>query len=305
MPIPKPAPITSALDRDLAEAAEYVERTKARAKGTYRPPKLKPLPKAKLKRKHHLVIGDSHAHPDDPNHRFEWLGAMIKDRCPDTCIDIGDSADMPSLFGYEKGNKGPLFEGRRYWHDVDAYLDARERMHRAMGKTKAALIKCEGNHENRIDRMLEAEPRFRGIVGPHNLMDEEFGWQVYPYGEYVEIDGILYTHAFTHPKGGATIAGVMPARAAIQSIPGSHCRVQGHSHIFQTYEAADSGSGIHNRKITGIHAGCYFDPESNAHRWAGYSVNGWRSGILELWVEGGQIHDLHWTSYDAIHQRYA
>ena len=301
----KPPVAGPILDRDKARAQEFVDRMQDRVDGKHEPSKLRRLPKPKPNRKRHLVIGDSHSHPDDPNYRFEWLGAMVADRKPDVLIDIGDSADMPSLFGYEYGAKGPMFEGHRYWRDIDAYIDAQERLFSAMGKWRPArMVKTRGNHEQRIERILLAEPRFEGIIGIHNLMEESFGWEVYDFKEHVEVDGILYTHAFHTPRGGATIGGVMPTRMAIQKIPGSHCRVQGHSHLLQFYEEADSGIGIHGRKITSIHAACYFDVGSNAHKWAGYSVNQWRAGILELDIEEAQVRGFNFTDISTIRAIY-
>ena len=66
----------------------------------------------------HLVIPDQHAHPDNNNDRFEWLGKLIVDLKPDVVINLGDMADMPSLCTYDKGTKG--FEGRRYKQDVNS-----------------------------------------------------------------------------------------------------------------------------------------------------------------------------------------
>ena len=82
----------------------------------------------------HLVIPDQHAHPDYNNDRFEWLGKLIVDLKPDTVINLGDMADMPSLCTYDKGTKG--FEGRRYKKDIEAALDAQERMFTPIQKAK-------------------------------------------------------------------------------------------------------------------------------------------------------------------------
>jgi hypothetical protein len=296
------------LDRDKALAQEYAERAADRIRGKY---KVTPLPRRRVsavKTTTHLVIGDSHAHPDDLNYRFEWLGRAIRDIGPDTVIDLGDSADMPSLFGYDLGSKGPLYEGHRYWQDVDCYVDAKERIalmaRFGQGMKRPRLVKTEGNHEYRIERVLLDEPRLRGVIGAHNLMDVEMGWERYEYKVPIEIDGILYCHAYSNPASGREIAGVMPARLMIMNLPGSACRVQGHSHIFQLYEAADLTIDKEGRKITGIHAGCYFDPQSNAHRWAGYSVNRWRSGLLVLHVNKAQILDFQWLSYAQVEARY-
>ena len=82
----------------------------------------------------HLVIPDAHAHSDHHNKRFEWLGRLIVDIKPTTVIMLGDWADMPSLCSYDKGTKG--FEGRRYWKDVNAAIDAQERMFKPIRKAK-------------------------------------------------------------------------------------------------------------------------------------------------------------------------
>ena len=303
----KPPVAGPILDRDKARAKEFVDRMADRVAGNHKPARLRRLPKPKLKRQRHLVIGDSHAHPDDPNHRFEWLGRMVAARKPDVLIDIGDSADMPSLFGYERGANGPSYEGHRYWRDIDAYIDAQERLFSSMGKWRPKrMVKTRGNHEQRIERVAESDPKFEGIIGVHNLEEERFGWEVTDFKEHVEIDGILYTHAFHTPRGGGAIGGVMPARQMILKIPGSHCRVQGHSHLFQFYEEADSSNlgEVCGRKITSIHCGAFFDINSNAHRWAGYSIHQWRSGILELEVEAGQIAGIQFTDLSTIQFLY-
>ena len=52
--------------------------------------------------KRHLIIGDSHAHPDFNNERFTWLGKLIHDSRPDVVVNIGDMADMASLCAHSK-----------------------------------------------------------------------------------------------------------------------------------------------------------------------------------------------------------
>lgn len=295
------------LDQDRRLAEEYAERTAERLKGTYR---VTALPRRKrpsaTRTRTHLVIGDSHAHPDSDNRRFEWLGKAIGDLAPDVVIDIGDSADMPSLRGYDKGTKGPLYEGHRYWRDVDCYVDAKERVALTAkwrpGSKRPRLIKTLGNHEFRIERVLMDEPRLAGVLGYHNLMDKEMGWETHPYGTPVEVDGILYCHAFQ--QYGRPINGVMPTRLMVQKLPGSACRVQGHSHIFQFYEDADICPSRTGSKITSMHAGCYFDPTSPAHDWAGQDVNRWRSGLLLLHVNEAQIVDFQWLSIATVEARY-
>ena len=85
----------------------------------------------------HLVIPDSHAHPDFNNDRFDWLGHLINDVKPDVVVDIGDMFDMPSLCSYDKGTKG--FEGRRYRADIAAGIEAQDRMMSIVKRQKKKL----------------------------------------------------------------------------------------------------------------------------------------------------------------------
>lgn len=301
--IRKPRPF---LDAERAEVAEYRERMKARAKGTHTLEKLPRLraPSRKGSRTH-LVIGDSHAHCDEGNQRFESLGRMARELKPDVIVDIGDSADMSSLLLFESGSKAPIFEGFKYWKDIDAYRDAKERFHHYLGKSSARLVRIIGNHENRIDRVLEVEPRFRGVIGLEDLGDEEFGWEVAPFLEPWLVDGVVYSHYFKSPGGHRPVGGIMPARAVLLKYPGSFTRVFGHTHAFGFFEDADGYPGDHYKKITSINAGCYFDPKMSGMRWSGTDKNRWRSGILVIEVEDeGQLRSWRWYDYWEVQRRW-
>ena len=78
-----------------------------------------------------LIIGDPHAHPDYDNDRFTALGEYIVKEQPEHIICLGDMADMPSLSSYDRGTRG--FEGRRYKNDVEAVIDAQEKLQSHLG----------------------------------------------------------------------------------------------------------------------------------------------------------------------------
>ena len=105
-----------------------------------------------------LVIGDAHAKPGVSNRRFDWLGKFIADTKPDVVVDIGDWADMESLSSYDKGKRS--FEGRRYKRDVEAAIDARERVNYGMRgmSRRPTLVALTGNHTERIARAAQSNP---------------------------------------------------------------------------------------------------------------------------------------------------
>ena len=135
------------------------------------------------------------------------IGHYIVEKRPDVVIQIGDAADMPSLSSYDVGKKS--FEGRRYKSDIESAqrgmellwsplneFNARQRKNKEKQYNPRRVLTL-GNHENRITRAVESDPKLDGTIGLSDLKYEEYGWEVYPFLEPVVIDGIAYCHYFT------------------------------------------------------------------------------------------------------------
>ena len=157
----------------------------------------------------HLVIPDCQVKPGVPLDHLEWLGKYIVAKKPDVVVQIGDFADMPSLSSYDVGKKS--FEGRRYKNDIDS---ARRGMETLLGPLKSfnalatksgrkrylpRLVLTLGNHEDRITRAIESDPKLEGVLSLKDLEYEKWGWNVYKFLKPVIIDGIVYNHYF--PSG--------------------------------------------------------------------------------------------------------
>src|SRR5690606_37688479 len=113
----------------------------------------------------HLVIPDPHAHPDIPNDRADWIGRLILDVRPDVVVNLGDMWDFPSLSSYERGRKS--FWGRAYKKDLEAGLDFDARLWAPIREAKRRhpfKVFIEGNHENRLKRLLDVQPELDGTV---------------------------------------------------------------------------------------------------------------------------------------------
>ena len=120
---------------------------------------------------------------------------------------IGDWFDLPSLSSYDVGTRS--FEGRRYTNDIEAGVAAMEMFMRPIKDEQNRLIRNKdkrwnprlvftlGNHENRIERATNADPKLDGLISYRDFQLEEFGWEVYPFLEPVIIDDIAYAHYFT------------------------------------------------------------------------------------------------------------
>lgn len=250
----------------------------------------------------HLIIPDSHAHPDFNNKRYTWLGKLVRDLKPDVVINIGDWADMPSLCTYDKGTKG--YEGRRYKDDVNSALDAQERFWAPIKAAKKKLPEFyafEGNHEHRIDRAVSYDAaKLDGIISIDDLKFKEFGWEWVPYAGSTPgvkvIDGVAYAHYFTSGVMGRAISGVHPAYQLIHKQYQS-C-TQGHVHTADYCVRTNAnGSFLH-----GLVAGVYQDYYSD---WAGDANNlWWRGVVMKRDVSKGQ-YDPQFISLDSIRKEYA
>lgn len=142
----------------------------------------------------HLVIPDTQVRPGVNTDHMEWAGNFIQHKQPNVIIMIGDWWDMPSLSMYDKGKAA--FEGRRYVHDIKAGRDAMERL-LAPIKYKPRLVFCLGNHEARIQRVVDMNAEYQGKFDLEDMGLRDYGWEVIPFLQPIEISGVLYSHYFT------------------------------------------------------------------------------------------------------------
>ena len=160
----------------------------------------------------HLVIPDCQVKSGVPTQHLGWIGNYIVEKKPDVVVCIGDFADMPSLSSYDKGKLAA--EGRRYVKDIaavhkgmDTLLKPLQDYNRtASEKYKPEMHLTLGNHEHRIIREVEENPRYEGRFNYSDLSYEDFGWKVHDFLQVVELDGIEYSHYFTSGVMGRPVA---------------------------------------------------------------------------------------------------
>lgn len=225
----------------------------------------------------HFVIPDTQCKKDTPLNHLEAAGNYIVDRRPEVIIHLADHWDMPSLSEYDKGKKS--FEGRRYKDDIDAghegmaaLLNPITQYNNIRKKNKEKLYKprmvfTTGNHEFRIDRTLEIEPRLEGVIGQEQFNLEKYGWEVYPFLTPVEINGVYYAHYFYNPMTGRPYGGKCHTR--LNSI--------GFSFTMGHQQGKDVGEKhlANGQTIRGLVAGSFYQhdeeykgPQGN-HHWRG------------------------------------
>ena len=253
----------------------------------------------------HLVIPDSHAQPGVSNDRFTWLGKYIVEVQPDVIINIGDMADMKSLAHYDQGTRSA--EGRRYKDDIAAVNDALSKLmapiyeyNKKQKKLKRKqytprLVFCMGNHEERIVRAANEDPKFYGTIGLEDIKLEEHGWEVVPFCEPAIIDDIAYAHYAPSGVMMRPIGGVNHARRLLATQYMSS--TVGHSHLRDFSEQSNSGG----RKFNGLVVGCYFEHHE------GWAKNAnkmyWRGIVLKKNVVEG-TYDPEFISIEELKEEY-
>lgn len=255
---------------------------------------LKDLAKETSKSDVTLIIPDAHADESEPNDRFGWLGQEIANRNPKRVIQLGDFADMHSLNSFERG-KGSM-EGKRYWKDIAVSLDAMERLMTPIvdAGISPELIMLEGNHEYRITRATNEDARLDGTISVADLEFDEFGWTVHPYKDVVTIDGVAYSHHFSHGRMGRPISG---AKQHITKLHSS--TISGHSHILDLAFATRADG----KEIFSLVAGCFFEKKLSYTDITEHRT--WWRGITLLRKDSEGRHCFEFVTLTDLRDKYA
>ena len=253
----------------------------------------------------HVVIPDTQAKPGVPTDHLKWIGQYIVDEFHDEPIKIihlGDHADMPSLSMYDKGKRA--MEGRRYIQDVEAAnhawsvlngaLDSfnanrRKTKHRPWNPERYILL---GNHEDRINRAVNADAQLEDVISTDDLDYERSGWTVSPFLDILWLDGVGYSHYFYNPMSGKPLGGTVEAR--IKTI--GHTFTMGHQQTLAYGLRFVAGKSQHGL-VAGacyLHDEDYKGPQGNAH---------WRGIVVKHEVEDGSYCPM-FVSLDYLCRRY-
>lgn len=239
----------------------------------------------------HFVLPDVQAKPGHSYDYLDRIGKYVVEKQPDKIICLGDFADMESLSSYDKGTKS--FEGRRYIKDIEAAKDAMQAFlnplkaynynARKNGKKqyKPELHLTLGNHEYRINRAVNDDPKLDGVLSISDLGYEDFGWRVYKFLEVLVLDGVAYSHYFTSGLLGR------PCVSAAACLNKKHMScVQGHQQGLQIATGYTADGKMLQSIIAGScyeHNEDYMGPQQNRH---------WRGAIM--------LHDVNEGEFDIM-----
>lgn len=249
-----------------------------------------------------LVIPDTQIRIQDDLDYLDHIGKYIVHKQPDVVLQIGDFADMPSLSSYDYGKKA--YEGRRYALDIEAAKKGMDTLlgpltdynnkQRKNGKKlyRPRLVLTLGNHEDRINRAVNSDPKLDGFMDVSDLGYEGFGWEVHPFLAVVVIGGIAFSHYFVTGTAGR------PASTAAAQLNKKHMScVAGHQQGRQSASAYRADG----KRITAIIAGScyehdedYLGPQGNNH---------WRGLIMLHDVLDGEFNEMY-VNLDFLRYKY-
>lgn len=246
----------------------------------------------------HLVIPDCQVKPGVDITYLEWIGNYIIEKRPEKIICIGDFADMPSLSSYDVGKKS--FEGRRYTKDIEAAKKGMELLLKPMNEyNKKAKTKYKpemhltlGNHEQRIVKAIESDPKLDGVLSINDTNYADFGWTVHDYLDVMVLDGVAYSHYFTSGVLGkpVTSAAALLAKKHMSTVMG---------HIQERQIAY--GRRADGTAMTAIFAGsCYTHNED----YLGPQGNNYWRGIWMLHEVNNGAFDEMPVSLDYLKRKY-
>lgn len=151
--------------------------------------------------KKHFILPDAQVRAGVPIEHLGWAGKYAAEKRPDVIVCLGDFGDLPA-FGTHDAYGSLAAEGLRYQKDLDAAWKAMDLFVTPIAKCrnyKPRMVFTLGNHEARIGRTVNANPKLQGTIDIKQLRYEQYGWTVYPFLEPVVIGGFHYSHYF--PSG--------------------------------------------------------------------------------------------------------
>jgi len=185
-----------------------------------------------------IVIPDTQIKPSVDTQHIDWAAQALVHYMPDYIVVIGDWWDMPSLSTHDAPGSIET-TGRNVKKDIEAGNEAFARFVAPMQKEinrrvtkhrKRWTPQCHflfGNHEHRLTRFVNNDPRFEGTLTLDDMKTP--GFERHEFLRIVNIEGIRFCHYFPNPLSGRAIGGTIPNR--LNHIGGSF--VQGHQQGFQ------------------------------------------------------------------------
>lgn len=238
-----------------------------------------------------VVIPDTQVKPGVNTDHLEHIGNYIAEKQPDVIVHLGDHFDLPSLSLYDVGKR--QFEGRRLKADIESGIAGMKRLVDPFGNIKGYRPRMEfmmGNHEYRLQRVIDLDPKLEGTLDLSDLRITEYGWTVNPFLEVIDIAGCEFSHYFTSGVMGRPVSS-----AAVLLRERAKSAIQGHVQKFDVAVHQKTGQMAMMAGICYTHTEEYLTPQGNSCRQQIVVMHELREGI----------YDPMMVSLDFLARRYS
>lgn len=226
----------------------------------------------------HIFVPDTQVKPGVPTEHLQWAARYIASKRPSVITLAGDWFDMHSLSSYDRGKLSG--EGARYKDDIAAgnealrLFDGEIRKHAPRSYSPRKIVTL-GNHEARVSRAIDEDPRLEGKLSMDDFAFKELGWVVYPFLQPVMADGVTYVHFCPLGATGRVTSNRYGAPSALaQARRMMRSTVAGHRQGLDVATVETPG-----RRIRGVIAGSFY---RHTEAYLGPMGNSTWMGILVL-----------------------
>ena len=181
-----------------------------------------------------VVVADTQVACNSPTDHLSAISRFIWDKQPGTVVHIGDHWDFPALSSYTTAQEA---EGRRLADDLRGGMEAlplimsetkkrNSTSHRRAYAPKLHFLM--GNHENRLNRYIAANPVLEGLIDIERFIQSE-GWEVSQMNDPVFVHDVCFSHYMENSQSGRPVGGGIENK--LNKFP--HSFVHGHQQQYQ------------------------------------------------------------------------
>lgn len=241
-----------------------------------------------------LAIPDAHTEPGQDLSRFKAVANLTLELAEEclrrdqelVVVQQGDWADWGSLGMHDEGTHKGM--AGRILEDLAALKESQTIYHEGLQGINVRKYFTEGNHGTpRLHRLENRIPAIKGLLDPvKDALFEEHGWEVLPFLEPLDINGVLFAHYFTGGVMGRAIGGRNMAKNMASQLHMS-C-VAGHSHVMgMNWVRRPDGTWVQT-----MSTGVFCDPNSKVFQ-------SWNAaGARHYWPGCVILRNIQQGSYD-------
>ena len=230
--------------------------------------------------------------------RFKWIGKYCVEAMPHRIVQIGDFASWDSVSSHDA--PGTVSHAMRpsFKADLESCEEAMCMFYKEIKDLNIPMELTAGNHEDRICRFENKNPEtVSTLYTQFEDLCARYRWRVHPYGHWLFIDGVGFTHVpkniMGKPYGGQNSENQIANHA-------THSIVFGHTHRSTFRKTPKIGI---NNSIEVLNLGSAM-PNGYVAKYAGTATSGWSYGIYELSIRSGHIVSHRFIDMATLQDKY-